>query len=94
MKGFCLRAKSESKKLIKNYIIKIRTQFDNTVKLVRHDGAREYVTNSLKAFYEDQGRQQSVCTSDKRSRNTRHPDYYDNWTQFAASRQVGQVFLD
>ncbi|KAG2762260.1 hypothetical protein Pcac1_g25895 [Phytophthora cactorum] len=60
MKGFCLRAKSESEECLKNYIMKVQTQFGKRVKFVRHDGAREFATNSLKAFYEDQGIEQQT----------------------------------
>ena len=60
MKGFCLHAKSESEDFIKSYIIKIQNQFGKTVKFVRHDGAREFATNSLKTFYEDQGIEQQT----------------------------------
>ncbi|KAG4037174.1 hypothetical protein PC123_g27259 [Phytophthora cactorum] len=63
MKGFCLRAKSESEdciKTIKTYIMKVQTQFGKKVKFVRHDGAREFATNSLKAFYEDEGIEQQT----------------------------------
>ncbi|KAG2968497.1 hypothetical protein PC120_g26814 [Phytophthora cactorum] len=52
MKGFCLRAKSESEDCIKTYIMKVQTQFGKKVKFVRHDGAREFATNSLKALME------------------------------------------
>ncbi|KAG2787195.1 hypothetical protein PC111_g24293 [Phytophthora cactorum] len=55
MKGFCLRAKSESEDCIKTYIMKVQKQFGKKVKFVRHDGAREFATNSLKEFYEDEG---------------------------------------
>ncbi|KAG2877637.1 hypothetical protein PC115_g23311 [Phytophthora cactorum] len=55
MKGFCLRAKSESEDCIKTYIMKVQKQFGKKVKFVRHDGAREFATNSLKDFYEDEG---------------------------------------
>ena len=60
MKGFCLRAKSESEGHIKSYIVKIRTQFGKKVKFVRHDGAREFATNSLKNFYENEGIEQQT----------------------------------
>ncbi|KAG2872996.1 hypothetical protein PC115_g24476 [Phytophthora cactorum] len=63
MKGFCLRAKSESEdciKTIKTYIMKVQKQFGKKVKFVRHDGAREFATNSLKAFYEDEGIEQQT----------------------------------
>ena len=60
MKGFCLRSKSESEECIKNYILKVQTQFESKVKFVRHDGAREFATNSFKTFYEDQGIEQQV----------------------------------
>ncbi|KAG2957085.1 hypothetical protein PC118_g24186 [Phytophthora cactorum] len=60
MKGFCLRAKSESEDCIKTYIMKVQTQFGKKVKFVRHDGAREFATNSLKAFYEDEGIEQQT----------------------------------
>ncbi|KAG4028277.1 hypothetical protein PC123_g29115 [Phytophthora cactorum] len=52
MKGFCLRAKSESEDCIKTYIMKVQKQFGKKVKFVRHDGAREFATNSLKALME------------------------------------------
>ena len=60
MKGFCLSAKSESEGFIKSYIVKIQTQFGKKVKFVRHDGAREFATNSLKTFYEDEGIEQQT----------------------------------
>ncbi|KAG3004972.1 hypothetical protein PC121_g25485 [Phytophthora cactorum] len=60
MKGFCLRAKSESEDCIKTCIMKVQTQFGKKVKFVRHDGAREFVTNSLKDFYEDEGIEQQT----------------------------------
>ncbi|KAG2879434.1 Retrovirus-related Pol polyprotein from transposon TNT 1-94 [Phytophthora cactorum] len=63
MKSFCLRAKSESEdciKTIKTYIMKVQKQFGKKVKFVRHDGAREFATNSLKAFYEDEGIEQQT----------------------------------
>uniref|UniRef100_A0AAV1VMS8 Reverse transcriptase Ty1/copia-type domain-containing protein n=3 Tax=Peronospora matthiolae TaxID=2874970 RepID=A0AAV1VMS8_9STRA len=52
MKGFSLRANSDSEECIKKYILAVQTQFDYKVKFVRHDGARESVANSLKAFYD------------------------------------------
>ena len=55
MKGFCLRAKSDSEEFIMTYILKVQTQFGKKVKFVRHDGAREFATNSLKFLYEDEG---------------------------------------
>uniref|UniRef100_A0AAV1THW8 Integrase catalytic domain-containing protein n=1 Tax=Peronospora matthiolae TaxID=2874970 RepID=A0AAV1THW8_9STRA len=60
MKGFCLRSKSESEYCIMNHIIKIQTQFGTKIKFVRHDGAHEFATNSIKTFYEDHGIEQQV----------------------------------
>ncbi|KAG3060854.1 hypothetical protein PI125_g24826 [Phytophthora idaei] len=60
MKGFCLRAKSESEDCIKTYIMKVQKQFGKKVKFVWHDGAREFATNSLKDFYEDEGIEQQT----------------------------------
>uniref|UniRef100_A0AAV1VDR1 Integrase catalytic domain-containing protein n=1 Tax=Peronospora matthiolae TaxID=2874970 RepID=A0AAV1VDR1_9STRA len=60
IKGFSLRAKSDSEECIKKYIMAVQTQFDYKVKFVRHDGAREFAANSLKAFYDDQGIEQQV----------------------------------
>uniref|UniRef100_A0AAV1V5Y8 Integrase catalytic domain-containing protein n=1 Tax=Peronospora matthiolae TaxID=2874970 RepID=A0AAV1V5Y8_9STRA len=62
MKGFCLRSKSESEDCIKNHIIKIQTQFGTKIKFVRHDGAHEFATNSIKTFYEDHGIEQQQIT--------------------------------
>ena len=55
MKSFCLRMKSESEDYIRKYITMVQTQFRKKVKFVRHDGAREFATNSLQVFYEDEG---------------------------------------
>uniref|UniRef100_A0AAV1VNG0 Integrase catalytic domain-containing protein n=1 Tax=Peronospora matthiolae TaxID=2874970 RepID=A0AAV1VNG0_9STRA len=60
MKGFCLRVKSESKDYIRKYITMVQTQFCKKVKFVRHDGAREFATNSLQLFYEDEGIEQQT----------------------------------
>ncbi|KAG4035993.1 hypothetical protein PC123_g28439 [Phytophthora cactorum] len=60
IKGFCLRAKSESEDCIKTYIRRVQKQFSKKVKFVRHDGAREFATNSLKDFYQDEGIEQQT----------------------------------
>ena len=60
MKGFCLRSKSKSEDCIKSYIFKIQTQFGKMIKFVRHNGAREFATGSIKMFYEDQGIEQQL----------------------------------
>uniref|UniRef100_A0AAV1TKI6 Polyprotein n=1 Tax=Peronospora matthiolae TaxID=2874970 RepID=A0AAV1TKI6_9STRA len=60
MKGFCLHSKSESEECIKKYITMIQTQFNKKVKFVRHDGAREFATNSLQDFYEVEGIEQQT----------------------------------
>uniref|UniRef100_A0AAV1UL18 Integrase catalytic domain-containing protein n=1 Tax=Peronospora matthiolae TaxID=2874970 RepID=A0AAV1UL18_9STRA len=60
MKGFSLRAKSDSEECIKKYIMAVQTQFNYKVKFIRHDGARKFSTASLKAFYDDQGIEQHL----------------------------------
>ncbi|KAG3044650.1 hypothetical protein PC122_g24790 [Phytophthora cactorum] len=40
--------------------MKVQTQFGKKVKFVRHDGAREFATNSLKDFYQDEGIEQQT----------------------------------
>ena len=60
MKGFCLSIKSESEEHLKTYITMVQTQFNKQVKFVRHDGARELATNSLKTFYQDQAIEQQT----------------------------------
>lgn len=52
--------KSDSEQRIKKYITAVQTQFEHKVKFIRHDGAREFGTASLKAFYDDQGIEQQV----------------------------------
>ncbi|GMF65678.1 unnamed protein product [Phytophthora lilii] len=52
---FCLRAKSESERSLRKFIAKVEKQFDASVKFVRHDGAKEFKTNSLLVFYDDHG---------------------------------------
>uniref|UniRef100_K3WYJ4 Integrase catalytic domain-containing protein n=1 Tax=Globisporangium ultimum (strain ATCC 200006 / CBS 805.95 / DAOM BR144) TaxID=431595 RepID=K3WYJ4_GLOUD len=60
MKGFCLRNKSESEELIKNFIVKVENQFAKKVKFVRHDGAKEFATKPIKSFYAQRGIEQQV----------------------------------
>uniref|UniRef100_A0AAV1TKR7 Integrase catalytic domain-containing protein n=1 Tax=Peronospora matthiolae TaxID=2874970 RepID=A0AAV1TKR7_9STRA len=60
MKGFCLRVKSEGENYITRYIKMEQAQFGKKLKLVRHDGAREFATNSLQEFYEDEGIEQQT----------------------------------
>lgn len=60
MKGFCLRARSDSEDAIKTYTLKVQTQLGKEVKFVRLDGAREFANNSLKVFYENEGVEQHV----------------------------------
>uniref|UniRef100_A0AAV1VNP0 Integrase catalytic domain-containing protein n=1 Tax=Peronospora matthiolae TaxID=2874970 RepID=A0AAV1VNP0_9STRA len=60
MKGFCLRVKSVSENYITRYIKMVQAQFGKKVKLVRHDGSREFATNSLQEFYEDEGIEQQT----------------------------------
>ena len=48
--GFSLRAKTDSEDCVKKYIVAVQTQFDKRVKFVRHDGACEFATSSLKTF--------------------------------------------
>ena len=60
MKGYCLWTKSESEDCIKGYIVKIQTQLGKEIKFVRHDGALEFATSSIKLFYEDQVTEQQV----------------------------------
>uniref|UniRef100_A0AAV1U5S9 Integrase catalytic domain-containing protein n=1 Tax=Peronospora matthiolae TaxID=2874970 RepID=A0AAV1U5S9_9STRA len=51
---------SESEDYIRKYISMVQTQFSKKVKFVRHDGAREFATNSLQLFYEDEGIEQQT----------------------------------
>ena len=60
---FCMRAKSDSKGNIRTYIMKIKTHFFKKVKFVRHDGAREFATSSIKSFYEAVGIEQQTTVS-------------------------------
>ncbi|GMF13702.1 unnamed protein product [Phytophthora lilii] len=55
MTGFCLRSKSESEGCLRKFIINVERQFNAKVKFVRHDGAKAFATNSLKAYYDDRG---------------------------------------
>ncbi|KAG6578251.1 putative integrase [Phytophthora cinnamomi] len=48
-------AGSESEGCLRRFITKVEKQFDARVKFVRHDGAKEFATNSLLAYYEDHG---------------------------------------
>ena len=60
LKGYCLRAKSESPGLIINYIKQVANQFGKAVKFVRNDGPKEFGTTELKDFYADHGIEHQV----------------------------------
>ena len=60
MHGFCMSHKSDSESNIKKFIIQVGNQFDARVKFVRHDGAKEFATNSIKDFYAKHGIEQQV----------------------------------
>jgi hypothetical protein len=60
MKGFCLPHKSDSEAALKKFILQVGNQFGKSVKFVRHDGAKEFATNSIKQFYADRGIEQQV----------------------------------
>ncbi|GAB9476362.1 putative Integrase [Globisporangium polare] len=60
MKGFCLANKSDSEAALKKFIVQVGNQFNKRVKFVRHDGAKEFATNSIKQFYADRGIEQQV----------------------------------
>ena len=80
MKGFCLRSKSESEDFIRSYILKIQTQFGKKTKFVRHDGAPEFATNSIKTFYEYQGIEKQVTVP------------YAHQTNATAERAIRTIF--
>ena len=60
MKAFCLHQKSNCEDQIIRYITQVKTQFGATVKFVRHDGAKEFVTTTIKKFYSNQGIVQQI----------------------------------
>ncbi|KAG2760749.1 hypothetical protein Pcac1_g27384 [Phytophthora cactorum] len=74
--------------------MKVQTQFGKKVKFVRHDGAREFATNSLKAFYEDEGIEQQTTVPYAHQTNgtaeRSHPNIVTIAAANAASRQAGQ----
>ena len=56
MKDFCLCNKTESEELIKDFIVKTRSRRKSN--FVRHDGAKEFASDSLKSFYAQCGIEQ------------------------------------
>uniref|UniRef100_A0AAV1TI22 Integrase catalytic domain-containing protein n=1 Tax=Peronospora matthiolae TaxID=2874970 RepID=A0AAV1TI22_9STRA len=63
IKGLSFRVKSESEDYIRKYITMVQTQFSKKVKFVRHYGACELATNSLRIFIEDEGIEQQTTVS-------------------------------
>lgn len=80
MKSFCLRTRSDTKYTITNYIVKTHAQFVKKVKFGRHDGARRFVTNSLKKFCEDKGIEQQTTVP------------YTHQTNGTAERAIRTIF--
>ncbi len=60
MKGFCMRKRSDSAQHLMRYISTIERQFKTKVKCVRHDGAKEFDSKELDAFYASKGIEQQV----------------------------------
>uniref|UniRef100_A0AAV1UKJ8 Integrase catalytic domain-containing protein n=1 Tax=Peronospora matthiolae TaxID=2874970 RepID=A0AAV1UKJ8_9STRA len=58
----------------------VQTQFCKKVKFVRHDGAREFATNSLQLFYEDEGIEQQTTVP------------YAHQTNGTAERAIRTIF--
>jgi len=50
-----IKTKAMAPDVIQTRIKQLETLTEHKVKLVRHDGAKEYVTNDLKAWYDDKG---------------------------------------
>jgi len=61
-----IKTKGMAPEVLKTRIKQLETLTGVKVKRVRHDGAKEYVTNDLQAWYEDQG-----ITSEMRCRTSR-----------------------
>ena len=60
MKGFCLDTSPTAKLRSRSSSCKSATSSASSCKFVRHDGAKEFATNSIKQFYADRGIEQQV----------------------------------
>jgi len=49
---FLMNAKSQTRELLQNFIVKIKTQFNKTIKTVRYDNGPKFNFNAL---YNDHG---------------------------------------
>lgn len=75
-------------------MMKMQTQFGKNVKFVRHDGAREFVTNSLHTFYEDEGieQQTTVPYAKKRHGGAIHPNDRHDWLPMLHHAKMDKCF--
>ena len=98
MKGYCLKLKLESEKCILDYIDKVKTQFGAKVNAVRHNDAKEFATNSIKAFLSSKGIYRpagygTLRAPDQRDCRTRHTKHRDHRSLYPAPSGLGQVIL-
>jgi transposase InsO family protein len=60
MKGFTMKFRSKSEQCITKYINPICNRLKKKVKFIRHDGAKEFNSNSIQQVYSDHGIEQHV----------------------------------
>lgn len=52
---YLMKDRTEASKLLKGFIIMIRTQFDKEVKVVRSDNGSEFTSGPMQEFYFEHG---------------------------------------
>ncbi|GAB9475053.1 Copia protein [Globisporangium polare] len=62
MKGLSLECKFDNDAALKKFIALVASQFSKNVKFVRHEGAKEFATNSMKQFNADRSIEQQVAS--------------------------------
>ena len=52
---YLMQARTEASKLLKNFIVRVKNQFNRGVKVVRSDNGSEFTSGPMQNFYHESG---------------------------------------
>jgi len=55
LRVYLIKDKSEASKLVMNFCVMVKTQFNMNVKVIRSDHGKEFTSSPMKQFYNENG---------------------------------------
>ena len=68
---YMMKEKRETGKLLKNFVVMVKTQFDKVVKILRSDNGSEFKSGAMKEFYASHGMVHQTSCVDNPQQNGR-----------------------